>query len=87
MLPQIKEIMQLIFCSIQLNKKYQLDFAKDTSSNELDWYCSELVWAGYMGQGIDIEYRHWTGLRGEPGVSPRDIKGCDKVAFYEAYND
>lgn len=56
------------FATGELGSSYNLDFAKDTSSSEKDWYCSELVWAAYKNQGIDIE----TSL-GEPGVTPRDI--------------
>lgn len=58
------------FCISQLGKGYFIDFQKDTSPNEEDWYCSELVWAGYKNQGIDIEV---TGFN-EPGVTPRDIR-------------
>ncbi len=58
------------FCKNQLGKSYSLDFAKDTSSNEKNWYCSELVWAAYKNQGIDIEVAG----NGEPGVTPRDIR-------------
>lgn len=64
------------FCVSQLGKKYKLDFAKDTSKNEKDWYCSELAWAAYKNQGIDIEV---DGLN-EPGITPRDIKRCKKVS-------
>lgn len=60
----------LNFCIGQLNKKYALDFAKDTDFNEKDWYCSELVWAGYYNQGINIET---SGFPNEPGITPRDI--------------
>lgn len=63
------------FCVSQLGKKYKLDFAKDTSKNEKDWYCSELAWAAYKNQGIDIE----VGGLNEPGITPRDIKRCNKV--------
>lgn len=63
------------FCVNQLGKKYSLDFGKDTSASEKDWYCSELVWAGYKNQGIDIETDGW----GEPGVTPRDIKNSSKT--------
>lgn len=57
------------FCVSQLGKGYFIDFKKDTSADEKDWYCSELVWAGYKNQGIDIE----VSSLGEPGVTPRDI--------------
>lgn len=55
------------FCIKQLNKKYSLDFKHDTKSSEKDWYCSELVWAAYKNQGINIET---TGRLNEPGITP-----------------
>lgn len=64
------------FCIGQLGKAYMIDFKKDTSPNEPDWYCSELVWAGYYNQGIDIET---TGKYNEPGITPRDINNSSKV--------
>lgn len=63
------------FCVGELGSKYMLDFQKDTSSSETDWYCSELVWAAYKNQGIDLEV---SGIN-EPGITPRDIKRCNKV--------
>jgi hypothetical protein len=65
------------FCVGQLGKGYMIDFQKDTSPNELDWYCSELNWAGYYNQGIDIET---TGFYNEPGITPRDINNSSKVS-------
>jgi hypothetical protein len=66
----------LDFCIGQLGKAYMIDFKKDTSPNEPDWYCSELVWSGYYKQGIDIET---TGMYNEPGITPRDIYNSSKV--------
>ena len=53
----------------ELGSSYFPDPAKDTSHDETDWYCSELVWAGYMAAGIDIEVAN----KGEPGITPHDI--------------
>ncbi len=64
------------FCVSQIGKKYMLDFAKETSRDEPDWYCSELVWAAYYNLGLDIET---DSLLNEPGVTPRDLKNCDKL--------
>ncbi|PKK40573.1 hypothetical protein ABB02_00106 [Clostridiaceae bacterium JG1575] len=64
------------FCRGEIGSSYYLDLAKDTSSSETDWYCSELAWAAYKNQGIDIEVG---GLHGEPGVSPRDILHSSKT--------
>ena len=56
------------FAVSQLGKGYRLDLGKNTSGNEKDWYCSELVWAAYKNQGVDLETSS-----GEPGVTPRDL--------------
>ncbi len=70
------------FCQGELGSSYFLDFAKDHSASETDWYCSELVWAAYYNQGINIEVG---GLHGEPGVTPRDIRKC-KLTYEVAYS-
>lgn len=61
------------FCISQLGKSYRLDFTKDTSPNEKHWYCSELVWASYKNQNIDIEDKS---IISGPGVTPRDVRDC-----------
>lgn len=66
------------FCIGEIGSSYWLDFAKDTSSSETDWYCSELVWAGYYNQGIDIET---DAFFNEPGVTPRDIRDSSEVNY------
>ena len=65
------------FCVGEVGSKYSLDFAHDTSSSETDWYCSELAWAAYKNQGIDIETTGWLN---EPGITPRDIYRSNKVS-------
>lgn len=73
----------IAFCKSQIGKKYYLDFEKNTSKNEKDWYCSELVWAAYYTEEIDIET---TGKINEPGITSRDIKRSEKTEekkFYE----
>lgn len=64
------KIAAVAFCKSQLGKNYKLDLRKDTSKNEPDWYCSELVWAAYKSVGVDLETN---GMYNEPGVTPRDI--------------
>lgn len=64
------------FCIGQLGKAYMLDFKKNTSSREVDWYCSELVWAGYYNYGINIETK---GFYNEPGITPRDINNSSRT--------
>lgn len=65
------------FCVGELGSSYSLDFAHDRSSSETDWYCSELAWAAYKNQGIDIETTGWLN---EPGITPRDIYRSNKVS-------
>lgn len=65
------------FCVGELGSSYSLDFAHDTSASETDWYCSELAWAAYKNQGIDIETTGWLN---EPGITPRDIYRSNKVS-------
>lgn len=69
------------FIKARLNKPYYLDFSKDKSINEKDWYCSELVWAAYKYVGFDIECVGFN----EPGITPRDIKKSDllKIINYK----
>lgn len=65
------------FCAGEVGSNYKLDVpAKDTSSAETDWYCSELVWAAYKNQGVDIEVG---GSHGEPGVTPHDILASERT--------
>lgn len=73
------KIAAVAFCKSQLGKKYKLDLRKDTSKNEPDWYCSELVWAAYKSVGIDLETN---GLYNEPGVTPRDISVFGRQSSY-----
>lgn len=66
----------------ELGTSYNLDFQKDYSSSETDWYCSELVWASYKNQGIDIET---TGSYNEPGVTPRDLVNSSALELWFQY--
>lgn len=65
------------FCIGQIGKNYVLDLQKDTSSDQADWYCSELVWAAYKNQGINLETSNY-----EPGVTPHELRDsnlCSKI--------
>lgn len=63
------------FCKGELGSSYALDLAKDASSSETNWYCSELVWAAYYNQGINVE----VSSLGEPGITPHDILNSSKT--------
>jgi parallel beta-helix repeat (two copies) len=58
------------FAMEQWGKDYDNNWLQKSSDpNSESWYCSELVWAAYYNQGIDINYRSPA-----PGaVRPRDI--------------
>ena len=56
------------FAISQLGASYVIDLQHDTSANESDWYCSELVWAAYKRQGIDLETSDTTA-----GIVPKEI--------------
>lgn len=79
--PSYKTSGAVSFAIGQLGKKYSLDFGHDTSPNEKDWYCSELVWAAYKSQGYDLEA---TGIT-EPGITPRDLIGASHVTRLRIY--
>ena len=57
------------FCVGQIGKGYSLDLGHDTSTSEADWYCSELVWAAYKAQGIELETNSTL-----PGITPHELR-------------
>ncbi len=67
----------LSFCSSQIGKDYYL-WGHETSSTASDWYCSELVWAAYYNQGIDIEDLQGLETRGAY-VTPKEILDSSEV--------
>ena len=62
------------FCRNQIGKEYEVaSGGHSTSSSATDWYCSELIWAAYYNQGIDLESDRgvW--------VTPAEILASSKV--------
>ncbi len=55
------------FCRDQLGESWFLNLTHNYDTSETRWLCSQLVWAGYKNQGIDIE--GGSGI----GVLPYDI--------------
>ena len=51
-----KEAAAVDFCIAQLGKPYVLKLSGSCSysSSSPNWYCSELVWAAYYNQGINL---------------------------------
>lgn len=66
-----QKIAAVEFCRNQLGENWNLNLTHDYSDSNTNWLCSQLVWAGYKNQGIDIEINGGPG--GEPGVTPHDI--------------
>ena len=46
----------LTFIEDQLGKPYRFHFSKSDDYYSEDWYCSELVWAAFHHQGIDLDW-------------------------------
>ena len=72
----------LDFARSQLGKPYKLDFKKNTSASEKNWYCSELYWASYYNQGINLEKP--IGIN-EPGVTPRDLYYSETFTYINIF--
>jgi hypothetical protein len=67
----------------QLGKPYQLYITdKSDSMNSSTWYCSELVWAVYRHQGIDLEYTPdtWGLIIG--AVTPWEVYMSTQVIYH-----
>jgi uncharacterized protein YycO len=43
------------FIIAQLGKPYSVQPIKNANADNPDWYCSELIWAGYYHQGIYLD--------------------------------
>lgn len=59
------------FCITQLGKDWFFNLTHEYGSDTKKWLCSQLIWAAYKNQGLDIEVNGGDG--GEPGVTPHDI--------------
>lgn len=66
-----QKIAAVEFCRNQLGENWNLNLTHDYSDSNTNWLCSQLVWAGYKNQGIDIEINGGPG--GDIGVTPHDI--------------
>ena len=68
------------FCVNQLDDNWGLNFTHEYSGSVVTWLCSQLVWAGYRNQDIDIECASGGGV----GVLPKDItEKSEKVTYVE----
>lgn len=64
------------FCIGQLGKDYSLHTPKHSSPSSSSWYCSELVWAAYKNQGIEL---HNIPTAGD--VVPADLYASNKTTI------
>jgi len=64
------------FAEAQLGESYDWDWmSKKYENSESEWYCSEIVWAAYKNQGIDLD-ANTLGF-GMGGVAPQEIYDSD----------
>lgn len=76
------------FCESQLGKHYNIPIflSEDTSPDTAAWYCSELVWAAYINQGIDIQKNNYYPID-IPGIIPWEIFYCKDAEVVISYSD
>jgi len=72
---QIEEAVEFAKGQADAHKFYGAWIGKDSDPDKASWYCSELVWAAYHNQGIDIEK---IGEYGEP-YQPTDPVTPDEI--------
>ncbi|NQE45260.1 Cell surface glycoprotein [ANME-1 cluster archaeon GoMg2] len=81
-----------LFAEGQLDKKWRPMwswFGKHTDEHSEFWYCSELIWAAYYNQGIDIDKDDLPSMTKEEilsnTVSPTDIRYDDNIEQIGGY--
>lgn len=76
------------FCESQLSKNYNIPIflSEDVDPNASAWYCSELVWAGYINQGIDIQSNDYY-QADIPGILPWEIFYSNSAKIVTSWND
>ncbi len=67
------------FAEGQIGKPFYVRDPKDPSFDSEAWYCSELVWAAYLSQGIDIDKNGWSF---PPFVGTSEMCWDDDVEMY-----
>jgi len=76
---ETQRINAINFAEGQIGKPYNVRHLKHTNFNSTAWYCSELVWAAYLNQGIDIDRNGWNFPH---YVGPLEICWDDDVEMY-----
>lgn len=71
------------FAESQLGKPYGFSYPKSSCANREEWCCTDLIWAAYINQGIDIDINGW---RFPKFVDTLDICWDDDVVMYTKHN-
>jgi uncharacterized protein YycO len=77
---ETQKLKAIEFAESQIGKPYLITFPKDPCPSSKEWYCSELLWAAYLHQGIDIDKNAWNFPR---YVGTLDICWDNDVEMYE----
>lgn len=65
----------IAFCVSQIGKSYSLGVLDNSySSSEPDWYCSQLVWAAFYNQGINIRTLDVVGIHPDEFLSSSKLE-------------
>ena len=74
----------VLFCYHEIGAKWGGDLSHNYQAGQHWWLCSQLVWAGYKNQGIDIECNSSI----TPGAAPYDItERSEKTTKVELQRD
>lgn len=61
------------YCQTKVDCDYKLEFGHQYEKTSEDWYCSELAWASYKYQDIDIEVMEYDHADFPGVVAPMDL--------------
>ena len=80
-------VINFVYQQYTLNKPYDWHwYTKQYDINSPNWYCSELVWAAYFNQGVDLEFNSLNIPILLPGASPT-ITNFSPVSPAEIFDD
>ena len=78
----------LEFAKEQVGKKFEYIHEKEFNPDTEYWYCTELIWASFYSQGVDIDYNGWEDnfYFNYPVIMPFEIYFDDDVDVYKLFN-
>ena len=68
----------------QYGKPYDFEFNKSFDASSPNWYCSELIWAGFYNQGVNLD--SYNNVDTNDPVAPWDINGYEGLTSIVKYN-